>query len=137
MAKKRRMKARKIKSSFIKAKKTYGRKKSKSAFGDLTPIVGSMVYGAMRNKLNELAKPITDKMPMGLGNVADNVVLGGVSYLVSKGKIPLINKIPYIKDIAKAGLIIESAMAGQDLAGNFMNTGTSTTVKTGTSNYPA
>lgn len=92
--------------------RTYGRRK-RSKFGDLGIIIGGMTYGALREKLNEIVTPITSKIP--LGYTADNIVLGGISYLLMKGKIPLINKIPLTRQIGRAGLTIESALLGQDL----------------------
>ena len=92
--------------------RSYRRKRS-SGMGDLGVILAGMIYGAGREKLNNVVAPITSKIP--LGYTADNIVLGGISYLLMKGKIPFLNKIKMSRDIGKAGLIIESALLGQDI----------------------
>lgn len=88
-------------------------KRRSKGLGDLGMIAGGMAYGAVREKFSALVAPITSKVP--LGYTADNIVLGGISYLVAKGKIPILNKVKFLRDIGKAGLIIESAFVGQDL----------------------
>lgn len=81
--------------------------------GEMNIIIGGAAYGAGRQYIAKAVEPITSKIP--LGNYADNVVMGALSYFVAKGKIPLINKIPMSKEIGRAGLYIESAMLGSEL----------------------
>jgi hypothetical protein len=70
-------------------------------------IIGGAVYGAARGYVSNAIKPVTDMIPF--GNLADNVVMGGISYLAAKkGK-------GMVKQIGQAGLAIEAALAGQDL----------------------
>lgn len=82
----------------------------------LTPqkaIMGGLVYGAARSKVAQLLSPITSKVP--LGNYADEAVMGALSYFVAKGKVKFIPK-----NVGLAGLMIESAVVGQDVVnGNF------------------
>ena len=78
-----------------------------------TIILGGAIYGAGRQYLSKAISPLTSKIPM--GNVADNIGLGVVSYFAAtKGK-------GIIKDIGKAGLTIEAAMGGQDLMAGRIN----------------
>jgi hypothetical protein len=93
-------------------RKSY-RRRARSGLGDMGMIVGGMAYGAARSKLSSLVSPITSKIP--LGYTADNIVLGGISYLLMKGKIPFLNKIKMTRNIGKAGLILESALLGSEV----------------------
>jgi hypothetical protein len=86
-------------------------------------IMGSLAYGAMRQKASNALSPITSKVP--LGDIADEVVMAGLSYLaMKKGK-------GIIKNIGKAGLTIESARIGEALINggfNFGNVAKSSTI---------
>jgi hypothetical protein len=88
-----------------------GRKHSSamSKGGVLWTIGGAMAYGAVREKLSNALAPVTSKIP--LGNIADEVVLGGISYLAYT-KISN----PIVKKIAMGGLIVESARIGEAIA---------------------
>lgn len=113
MAKKRYnfMKRRSAKRSF----KRSSRRSSGSTGmkGDIALIGGSMIYGAGREFVSTKLAPITSKIPA--GELSDEVGMGVLSYFLYKGKIPLLNKIPMSRDIGRAGLIIESARAGEYL----------------------
>lgn len=99
------------------------RRKSKGLGGGITGIViGGVAYGAGRQYISNLIAPLTSKLP--LGQYADNVAMGLVSWALATGKIPLIKKIPMSRDIGKAGLAIEAAFAGQDLLGKSGTGGT-------------
>lgn len=87
------------------------RSRSNNSSGSLTAVlVGGAAYGAGRQYVSNLVKPLTDKIP--LGNVADNLVMGAICYFGAK-KAPKM-----LKPVFKAGLAIEAAMAGQDLMQN-------------------
>lgn len=123
MARRRRFKARRIgRRSFFKRRK--GRSSGSMSKGGLMgTIIGGMAYGAGRAWVSDKLTPLTSKLP--LGQYADNVGMGILSYFVASGKIPLVNKIPYSREIGRAGLTIEAAFAGQELIGNKLNSGTS------------
>ena len=117
VAKRRKYKARPRKSYFKR------RRKSKGLGGGITGIViGGVAYGVGRQYISNLIAPLTSKIP--LGQYADNVAMGLVSWALATGKIPLIKKIPMSRDIGKAGLAIEAAFAGQDLLGKSGTGGT-------------
>lgn len=74
-------------------------------------LVAAGVYGASRAKLNEYVAPFSSKLPVG-ANLADNVgmmiALYGVKRFVG-------GKVPYVSQIADAGMLIEAAMIGNDI----------------------
>ena len=129
MAKRRRSKAR---SSFRGFAKRKSRRSGRSTgSGNLTGLlIGAAVYGAGREWVSNKIAPVTSKIPA--GQYADEVGMGVLSYFVASGKIPLINKIPYAREIGKAGLTIEAARIGSGLANQYMPTSgtTSTTQST-------
>lgn len=106
---KRKARARRIRGGF----KRFARRSGSGSGNVMGTILGGVAYGAGRQYAANLVKPITDKVPM--GNYADNIVMGAISYFLAKGKIPFLNKIPMARDIGKAGLVIESAMIGQEI----------------------
>jgi hypothetical protein len=101
---KRRFKTRTV---FRTAKrKSYG--KGSSGVKPEQIIIPSLIYGAVREKASNMLTPITSKVPM--GNIADELVLGTISYfLAKKGK-------GMVKQIGIAGLTIESARLGEAIA---------------------
>jgi len=111
---KRRMKIKTSKNrSYFKAK-SKSRKTGSSSANEMGLIVGGAVYGVGRSYAEQLIAPLTNNLGM-LGDYADEAVLGVTGYFMSKGKIPLINKVPYSKEIGKAMLVIESARVGSAL----------------------
>jgi len=134
MARKRRMSAaqrkyfgrrssRRVSSSRVR--RSRGRGRSTGGGGLTGLLVGSAVYGAGRGFVSSKLAPVTANIP--LGGLADEAVMGTLSYFVAQGKIPLVNKIPYSRDIGRAGLTIEAARAGEYLAARFMPNVTSST----------
>lgn len=123
MAKRRRSKTKTrtvVRTVSRSAPKKMRRRSKSSAFSGLTGVVvGGMAYGGLReyasNQLAALTKGTTLSF---LGNYSDEVTMGFLSYLMMKGKIPLLNKIPMTREIGKAGLYIESARAGSQLFSN-------------------
>lgn len=101
----------------------FGRRKGRrsSASKGVNPtglVIGAMVYGAGREWLSDKLQPLTSKIPA--GDFADEVGLGVLSYFVAKGSVPLVNKIPYSRDIGKAGLAIEAARVGSYLGAKYI-----------------
>jgi len=70
-------------------------------------VLGGAVYGVGRQYVSNLISPLTSKIP--LGNLADNLAMGLVSYYAAKKGTGM------VKEIGRAGLYIEAALAGQDL----------------------
>ncbi|MBR9702596.1 hypothetical protein GOV10_01040 [Candidatus Woesearchaeota archaeon] len=71
----------------------------------MTVAVPSAIYGALRSRVSNALTPITEKVP--LGSIADELVMGGASYLLAK------NAKGIAKKIGMAGLTIESARLGE------------------------
>lgn len=103
------------------AKKKGGFKKSSSRAGDLGMVLSGMAYGASREWLSQKIEPLTSKIPGGY--LADNLVLGATGYLLYKGKIPFLNKYAMTKEVGKAMVYVESALAGVDLKQKAMTGG--------------
>lgn len=103
------------------------RRSSKGANTMLMQGLGAAVYGASRAKVSNLLTPVTSKVP--LGDVADEAVMLALSYLLAKGKIPMLNKVPMLRQVGKAGFYIEAARLGEAaISGSiFGNMATSTT----------
>lgn len=75
-----------------------------------TTVLPGFAYGAARATVSRWLAPLTAKIPG--GRFADNIAMGAVSWLVSKyGRLPLLKK------VGRAGLVIESALLGQDVVG--------------------
>jgi hypothetical protein len=98
-----------------KAKRSFGgffkkRSKSRSASGGSVKLIqfDAMIYGAVRGYTSRLLQPLTSKIP--LGSIADEVVMGGVNYLIAK------NTSGMLKDIALKGLVIENARLGEAIS---------------------
>lgn len=95
----------------------------KEVFGT---VLGGMAYGAVRSKIsNALAPIVTNRLTGVLGTYADEAVMGTLSYLVMK-KV----RNPTLKKIGFAGLAIESAMAGSQLASGLSNNSLGTSSNT-------
>jgi len=104
-----------------KTKKSGGKKmakknKSGSKGGDtlLLQAGTAAVYGAMRPKLEQWIQPLTSKIPFA-GNYVDEVALGGLGYLIAKGKVPML-KGKTARAAGKAMLIIEAARVGSGIS---------------------
>lgn len=109
-----------------KGRRSSGGKKKSSGFkgAALTTgaIVGAMAYGAGRQYVSD---KLSNYVPNFAGEWTDEVVMGMLSYFMAKGKIPLLDKIPYSKEIGKAGLAIEAARVGAALMSKVNVTSTS------------
>lgn len=69
----------------------------------------AIVYGAARGTMATFLAPVTSKLGF-LGSVSDEVGMGIANYLIAK------NTSGMIKKAAIAGLTIENAMLGQEIA---------------------
>lgn len=126
-----RMKRSKARSFRGFAKRKGRSSKRSSGMGNLTGLMlGAAVYGAGREWVSNKIQPITSKIPA--GQYADEVGLGVLSYFVASGKIPLINKIPYSREIGRAGLTIEAARIGAGIGGQYLSSGGTMTQTTNT-----
>jgi hypothetical protein len=88
--------------------------KNKSMFGLGTGSMiqpDAMVYGAARQFVANLIRPVTNMIPA--GQYAEPVALGLVDWFVAK------NTSGFISDAAKKGLVVENAMIGSNLVGGF------------------
>lgn len=82
-------------------------------------MLGAFVYGGVREYASDKLRGITGNFLGGIpGDIGDEVVMLGVSYLAAKGNIPLIGKMKLVQDMGKAGVLIESARLGQALIGD-------------------
>jgi len=104
--------ARKTITRYVKA----GRKRVKSfSSKPESVILPAALYGAARQKVAVALSPFLSKIPG--GQIADELGMGLVSYMVAKkGK-------GMVKKIGLAGLTIEAAQAGQQLAAGGFNMG--------------
>ena len=108
----RRRKARKSVRYITKKVGSYRRRKKGGYSKPESVILPSMLYGAVREKASIALAPVLSKVP--LGDVADEVGMGIISYFVAKkGK-------GIVKEVGKAGLTIESARMGEALASGSM-----------------
>jgi hypothetical protein len=122
-------KRRKIKSTRRSSSKkvvSMRRRKTSGFKGLMGQALGAMAYGAGREMISNKLDPITSRVPA--GEIADEVVMGALSYAMMKGKIPFIKNFPVSKEIGRAGFYIEMARIGNYLADNVklnaVNTGT-------------
>ena len=106
--------------------KSYSRRRKSGLGNQAAAIMGAGIYGGVRAKLSNVVAPLTVKLPF--GNIADEVGLGIVA-LVSKKFLG--RKIPLVKDIANAGLLIESARIGEAVATGQLGLGQSDSAANG------
>lgn len=107
MAKRRRAKTKTI-TRYVKSKPAK-RRKSYSKENLTKMMIGSAIYGGVRQKASNMLAPITSKVPLGV--ISDELVLGTIHYFAAK-KV----RNPMLKSIFKAGLIVESARVGEAIA---------------------
>lgn len=113
-------------SSGFRRFKRRGRRSSRggslSGGGAMGILVGGAVYGAGREWASNQLQPVLSKLPG--GDLADELGMATLAYFVAKGKVPIVNKIPYSKEIGRAGLTIEAARVGAYLGSKYMPNGT-------------
>jgi len=100
--------------SFFGFRKSRGRRSS-SSVNPLKVIIPAFAYGAMRQKVSELAAPLTSKVP--LGQYADEAVFGLAGYFMAKKGKGLIH------NLGVAVLTIEAASIGHQVVGGMVNGG--------------
>lgn len=83
----------------------------RSMGGDFAVMAGAALYGASRSYVSNRLAPITAKVP--LGDLSDEAVMLGVSYLLWKKKIPVLSKVDLLSKVGFAGVVIESARIGE------------------------
>jgi len=113
------MAKRKTRTVYRKAKAHY--RKHKSTYGIVGTVLGAGVYGAFRAKVSNYLSQYTSKIP--LGNISDEV---GMGLLCILGKKFIGRKVPMIKKVFDAGLIIESARIGEAVATGSLSLGSTT-----------
>jgi hypothetical protein len=129
---KRRSKSRSKARSFSFSRKKSRRSSRGSGGGSVNMtglLIGAAVYGAGREFASDKLSVISNKLPF--GELADEVTLGTLGYFMAKGKIPMINRIPYSKDIGKAALTIEAARIGAYVGQKYLPTSTATNSSSG------
>jgi len=114
-------------ASFTKKRRTTRHKRS-SFLGGLTPVIAAAGYGALREKIADIMSPLTSKIP--IAGYADEIGLGVVSYLLAHKKIPVIKKFSIAADFGKAGLMIEAARLGSEIANQKFNSSSNAINKT-------
>jgi len=91
------------------------RRGHKTGLGVTGIVLGGGIYGALRSYISGAIAPLTSKIP--LGNLADNIGMGVISYFAYKKGSGI------IKNAGMIGLGIESAMAAADLTGSVTGAG--------------
>lgn len=101
------------------ARKKFKRSRNKGSNKISIVQADAIIYGALRAKVSNALSPIIGKIP--LGNLADEVGMGAIDYLIAK------NTKGMLRNIAMKGLIIENARVGEAIIdGSFLgNTTTS------------
>jgi len=107
---------------FLKAK----RRGSRGGSVQLVQI-DSMAYGAIRAPVSNLIQKYIP-IPV-IGQIGDELVMGGVDYLIAK------NTSGMIRDIALKGLVIENARAGEAVAQMVLGNTTSGDVSTNSQSW--
>ena len=110
------MAKRKTRTVYRKVKKHYTR--HKSTYGILGTVLGAGVYGAFRARISDYLSQFTSKIP--LGNISDEVGMGLMCIL---GKKFIGRKVPMLKKVFDAGLVIESARIGEAVATGSLSLG--------------
>lgn len=99
----------KTRTVYKKVKTHY--KRNKGSYGIMATVLGAGVYGAFRAKVSNYLSQFTSKIP--LGTISDEVGMGLMCIL---GKKFLGRKVPMLKKVFDAGLVIESARIGEAVA---------------------
>lgn len=121
-------KRKKTRTVYKKVQRHY--KRNKASYGVLGTILGAMGYGAVRAKVSNYLSPYTSKIP--LGTISDEVGMGLMCIL---GKKFLGRKVPMLKKVFDAGLVIESARIGEVVATGGLSLGSTSQVQTVGTDY--
>lgn len=103
---------------YVAKKKKKSSRRSSNKMAGMAKYVGAGVYGALRERLSTALDPISQKVP--LGAIADEATMLGALYLGDK---VIGRKVPLVRDVAKAGMLIEAARIGETLARGQLNFG--------------
>ncbi len=98
-----------IRRSFSRASKRVRRGARKAA--PIVGLIGAGAYGALRQRVSDQLAPITANIPA--GNIADEVGMLGVNWIVGRF---IGRRVPILRQITKAGMIIEAARIGEAVA---------------------
>lgn len=125
MAKRRK---RTVRRARTRSKSSFRRKKS-SGNPLVKTAMGAVAYGFGRQYVSNQVAQLTNKigLPGIAGEMSDEIGMLALSWALAKGKIPLLNKVSFMRDAGKAGVAIESAIIGRQLAGRVNLGGMSTT----------
>lgn len=117
----------KVRRIYMSAPKRHrSRSRGSGAKADLGALLGAGVYGALRNRISSAVAPLTSRIPF--GGIADEIGMLGINWAARRfigGRVPL------VKDMAKAGMLIEAASIGNALAGGALGGGQTTSTVIG------
>lgn len=116
------MAKRKTRTVYRKVKKHYAR--HRKTYGILGTVIGAGIYGAFRAKVSNYLSQYTSKIP--LGSISDEVGMGLMCIL---GKKFLGRRVPMLKKVFDAGLVIESARIGEVVATGGLSLGSTNQVQ--------
>lgn len=89
--------------------------------------MGAFVYGVGREWTLGKLDPLIQKIPIPGVQYTDELAMFGVSWLLAKGKIPVVNKAKISRSVGRAGMMIEAYRIGAMLAAtNFQLSGGTT-----------
>lgn len=104
-------------------KKSVARRMASNQFA---PAVGAFAYGAMRQAtlakvvdpvLNNIQLPVVGQM----AQYTDEAAMFALSWAISKGKVPFVNKVKVSRSIGRAGMLIEASRLGQMIGAQTVN----------------
>lgn len=78
----------------------------------MATVAGSMAYGALRERVSTALTPVTSRVAGPLGTFADEAVMGFLAWQLATRA-----RMPFLKKMGEAGVVIESARAGEALLG--------------------
>jgi len=117
-AKKKSSSRKRASSARTRSKKTMAKKKTRRRTrrsSQWTPVLGAAAYGMGREWTLGRLDPLLEKVPVA-GPYLDEAAMFGLSYLLAKGKIPVVKKLKFTKAVGKAGMLIEAYRVGAQLA---------------------
>ena len=92
--------------------------------GGLMPsVLGGAIYGLARAPVANAIAPLTSKIPIP-SQYSDNLGMAVLAYFAMKKGTGL------VRDVGKAGLVIESALLAQDVAGGAIGGGMTQSAQT-------
>lgn len=104
--------------SFPRAKRRSSRRSNTGAKANMAALMGAGLYGAARQRISSTVAPFLGRLPGGA--IADEIGMFGVNWAAGKF---IGRKVSIIRDMAKAGMLIEAAAIGEALAGGQLTGG--------------